>query len=1352
MRRLLTLLAFVFVFNAIYAQDEVTWTEINVENPGTLPNLVGDEQKNTITSLKLTGSLNGTDILYIREMAGVNYNNSSTSGQLTALDLSGANIVSGGDNYYFDANCMTEDNIIGPSMFYCCRLNTLILPNSITEIKRSAISNLDNLTTLDLGTGVQILGEYSISYNDALTQLVIPNNVTTLSSCVLYNNIKLRDLTLSDNIEAIPTYAFYSCYGLENVILPESMSIIGEHAFQHCTNLTNMSLPNSIKTVSSYAFYGCNLLENVTLPNALETIGQSAFQECKKLKTVNIPATVTSIGNGAFRECVALENVELPNSLTSIGEYAFYNCDAFTEITIPDGVTSISQYAFAYCDNLQKIVLPPTVAKIDRSAFCFCKKLTDINITDVITEIGNAAFYNCSSLTHFNIPGSVTTISQELFSGSGITSISIPGTVTSIGASAFSNCKSLTEVNIQEGVQAIGNRAFIGCNNLTSILIPQSVTNLGSTILADCTNLEAVSLLCSITNLPSSMFSGCSKLSTLILPEGLTSIESYAFNDCSSLQSLQIPATVSTIGESAFRYCASLTTITIPDAVKTISRLTFADCSQLASVTLPNQLTRINEYAFAGCGSLTGIIIPSTVTSIGNYVFQGCSALASFSWPESVTVVSNYAFNGCTSLAIVNIPDGITRIGTHSFSGCTSLNAITIPESVSEIGYYAFSTSALTSITIPNLVKTLEDYTFANCANLNSVTLPAELTSIQYGAFDNCSSLISISIPSSVTSIGTSAFSQCTALTEVHVRVVSPLSIQSNTFYNVDKNNCTLFIPDGCLTAYQGADYWKEFVNIVEEAEVDDGVALAETDWTLLKQFYEAMNTEGWTNKWIIGDTPATTGSLKGVTTKDGHVVRITLPQNNMTGNLSPAIFMLPELKEVDFSGNALTADFDQLQEQMLPFVAANPTFTSKLTYLDISDNLFSGNIGIAGQVFSQLTTLKANNCHFSDVKPELPETITTVELDNQTINQVMDFSELVSDKPLQEKLPTILLYNTTYRYYYSSLTLFLADDFTNPTWRAFPYLLDNGSNQPSWYWTYYSYDDYKGENGAIVYAKNVDNSNSAILPVRLQFEKGDANLDAKVNVQDLQHIINKVFEQNSNLFNYTAGDMKEDGDINVQDVVVMVNHMMDNEIATTEPSSSRTRADGEDADVNVRAEGGQLVFDAKVPVSSFDLTVQAAEGTEPDLSPLKEMGLQYSVKKHGSQIRIIAYSLTGGYVPAGMTLIASGGISQVVRAQGSDAQAKAIKMDTMSARSGISGIPNGLNVRVENGQIIIDSRNALSDVEWQLYALTGQLLDSGVIAYLNVGTTTISTPVPHQAILRVKTGNETIIKKLTTK
>jgi hypothetical protein len=120
----------------------------------------------------------------------------------------------------------------------------------------------------------------------------------------------------------------------------------------------------------------------------------------------------------------------------------------------------------------------------------------------------------------------------------------------------------------------------------------------------------------------------------------------------------------------------------------------------------------------------------------------------------------------------------------------------------------------LTSITIPNSVTSIEQQAFWNCSGLTSVTIGNSVTSIGVGAFWCCSGLESVTIGSGVTSIGSGAFTECSGLTSVTALNPTPVDIFDNVFTN--RENATLYVPKGSKEAYQAADYWKEFKEIIE--------------------------------------------------------------------------------------------------------------------------------------------------------------------------------------------------------------------------------------------------------------------------------------------------------------------------------------------------------------------------------------------------------------------------------------------------------------------------------------------------------------------------------------------------------
>ena len=214
---------------------------------------------------------------------------------------------------------------------------------------------------------------------------------------------------------------------------------------------------------------------------------------------------------------------------------------------------------------------------------------------------------------------------------------------------------------------------------------------------------------------------------------------------------------------------------------------------------------------------LQAVQIGTGVTSIGNRAFQACYSLASITIPDGVTSIGTRAFGGCSLISII-IPDGVTSIGNFAFSECCSLTSITIPDSVISIGKSAFNACySLASITIPDGVTSIGSYTFSACYSLASITIPDGVTSIGDGVFAECCSLASIVIPDGVTSIGASAFGGCYGMAEYHLKPTTPPTLSNTNAFIDIPSDCIIYVPQGCLEAYQNATNWATYASYMQE-------------------------------------------------------------------------------------------------------------------------------------------------------------------------------------------------------------------------------------------------------------------------------------------------------------------------------------------------------------------------------------------------------------------------------------------------------------------------------------------------------------------------------------------------------
>lgn len=241
------------------------------------------------------------------------------------------------------------------------------------------------------------------------------------------------------------------------------------------------------------------------------------------------------------------------------------------------------------------------------------------------------------------------------------------------------------------------------------------------------------------------------------------------------------------------------------------------------SITYNNKtysVTTIGKLAFYKCIGLTLITIPNSITTIENEAFEDCEGLTSVTIPNSVTTIGNYAFYYCSGLTKTNYTGTIADWCKIKFE-----NFYSNPNSYSH--HFFINDVEITNLVIPNSVTTIRDYAFTCCDGLTSLTIPRSVTMIGQEAFFNCPNLTSVTIGNSVTTIGEWAFEYCTGLTSITCYAINPPICEGYCFNLVDIS-IPLYVPAQSVDAYQQADEWKDFTNILpiaaEEVPVTDPV------------------------------------------------------------------------------------------------------------------------------------------------------------------------------------------------------------------------------------------------------------------------------------------------------------------------------------------------------------------------------------------------------------------------------------------------------------------------------------------------------------------------------------------------
>ena len=342
----LTVLFMLLGSTAILAADDgllTTQVTIKLDEAGTLPTKIAVSRKNLITNLKIVGKINGTDLKFIREMAGRDFYMEKTDGKLSILDLSEAKIVAGGSAYIsYNGFCQYTYN--------------------------------------------DKLGDYAFKGCSGLTSMIIPSGVTAIGKEAFYGCSGLTSLTIPSSVTEIGELAFEGCRGLTSMTIPSNVTSIGWGAFAECSGLTSLTIPSSVTSIYRYAFAGCSGLTSLTIPSGVTSIGNYAFADCSGLTSLTLPSSVTSIGEYAFENCSGLTSLTIPSGVTSIGNYAFADCSGLTSIYVyTKKLPELGYYVFNGCDAKNCTVYVPkgTYDAYKSSEFGYFEKIVEFDASGI---------------------------------------------------------------------------------------------------------------------------------------------------------------------------------------------------------------------------------------------------------------------------------------------------------------------------------------------------------------------------------------------------------------------------------------------------------------------------------------------------------------------------------------------------------------------------------------------------------------------------------------------------------------------------------------------------------------------------------------------------------------------------------------------------------------------------------------------------------------------------------------------------------------------------------------------------------------------------------------------------------
>ena len=707
------------------------------------------------------------------------------------------------------------------------------------------------------GSTVDVIQTNAFGSMDSITSLTLPDTLLQLKDSAICWCEGLTAVVLPEKLIAIGERNLYACPKLNEVTIPASVRFIGEAAFSYDEALRKIAFKGACPIIESGCFTDLPDDAVIYVPDdqldayqtALETAGCTAavlpsgenaqivdnngfdeadfdFDEATGTITaynayatyLSIPETiggvpVRAIGDGAFEFHYYLAVLELPEGLESIGERAFAHCETLQYVSFPDSLKTIGAEAFNGGYKARGLKLT-NVERIGERAFCFSRVTGELALPEGLTAIGAGAFENSAYLTDLMLPSTLQSVGSRAFADCSLAYMAFDlYAPIDIALDAFEGNGALADLDLPWDSSIENRDAYAallagqcpGCtvwiNNPISAGVAEypvdteeimTVENgVWTTYNGDAADLTfwATYAEVKVSALGDGLFKGNQSIRSFYPHHcgWFTTIGSEAFAD-SSVEYVELFPSITTIGERAFAGCAQMEELTIPESVTRIGAGAFEGLIGLKKLTILCDPALIPEGSFMDCPSLTEVRLGAEATDaqIAEWsarlnrpwydpVLRVGEASSFVAMPFEPTPAESFDFDPETGLISaytgtdvdVVVPreiGGVTVVGFENDMVFEACRDYTDTETASDRADWVH----LRSLVLPETVRELPDGLLSYCQQLETFICYAPVESTGKSTFALCRSLKNVAFMNGVRVIDSYAFDSTDALENLY--------------------------------------------------------------------------------------------------------------------------------------------------------------------------------------------------------------------------------------------------------------------------------------------------------------------------------------------------------------------------------------------------------------------------------------------------------------------------------------------------------------------------------------------------------------------------------------------------------
>ena len=783
---------------------------------------------------------------------------------------------------------------------------SITIPASVTTGTINVVFSANQMV-IDNPNGGQLkdqIAAMGITARNIRALKVVGKMATKDWNYVKSNLTALEDFDISEtDVKSIPEQIFDGNQIIKAIHLPSSVTTISNYAFRNCPQLITVEGCENIQEIGSDAFSSCQKLTNFPFGNAIKSIESGAFRDCTSLpETLVMPASLTSLGwNGVFNES-SIRSFDL-SQCTLSNSFAYNTFGKCTSLLLPEkGDYQLGYYAFKDA-LLTELRLPSAISYIggenvlpDILERLYVSRATPFNVDK--NSFNNIDFDNCT----LYVPVGAIDAYSEKNTWNQFTNIKEYGLRVSISGYG----------TLQQGNVIYGNGDIIFATSGSAITL-RAVPEPGCELLSVKFNDTELSVEAD---------------GSFTIPAGIElGTLNVAFTDNPILvenpNGGELKDKITAMG-NAKTLCALKVTGKMNNkdwnfVMSNLPLLEMFDISETDVTTIP-------ESAFSGKQQLVTVHLPTTVITISNSAFNSCPLLDVVDGCDNVQEIGSNAFSYCPKLSVFPFGNKIREIESSAFYYCSSLpETLVMPTSLKELGWSSiFEGSSIRNFDLSQCTLSggMSDNIFGNCTSL---LLPENGNYyLSCNALTNAQ-LKELRLPVALSSLSCSNVLP-TTLQRLFVSRTEPLSVDKNTFNNLDLDICTLYVPVGALDAYSEANGWSEFTNIKESGfkVVTGGLGAV--------KYGEITYKEG---EFFF--PPVGEDITLQIIPMPGYEVDMLKVNGQAFDYTADGIFTIP----ATITGGNIEVTFDQKQLQMTIAIEGNGSFTiNNETYTEAATTL----------------------------------------------------------------------------------------------------------------------------------------------------------------------------------------------------------------------------------------------------------------------------------------------------------------------------------------------------------------------------------------------------------------------------